>query len=96
MELMVDTWINIEDGQDIIDTILDDELVALDVMENSGHDLSYEFIEDDSEGKEEVSTKSPERECAHLEAVEAMDLLQSYIISNNMPSDNRMVLDKLR
>ena len=46
MEYMVGTWINIEYEQDIIDTILDDELVILDAIDNSDPDFIYEFIED--------------------------------------------------
>ena len=46
MECVVGTWINIEYEQDIIDTILDDELVTIDAMDNSDSDFIYEFIED--------------------------------------------------
>ena len=57
--------------------------------------MSYDFIEDVSKDEEEISKISPKSKNTHLEAVEAMDMLQSYITSNNMPSDNGMTLHKL-
>ena len=88
-------WINIQYEQDTIDTILDDELVTLDAMDNSDPDLIYEFIEDYNEFEEGLSTIITEIKYTHLESVESMDLLQSYINSNNMQSNNKMALDKL-
>ena len=64
-------------------------------MDNSDPDLIYEFIEDYNECEEGLSTIITEIKYTHLESVESMDLLQSYINSNNMQSNNKMALDKL-
>ena len=73
-ECMVETWINIEDKTEVTDAMVDYESY---ITEISDTHLSYDFIDDEIEGDEEISIISvPKRKFTHLEAVKAMDLIQ--------------------
>ena len=48
---MVETWINIEDGTEVTDSIVYHELY---IMERSYNDLEYALIDDFSEGDKEI------------------------------------------
>ena len=71
---MVETWINIEDKTEVTDAMVDYESY---ITEISDTHLSYDFIDDEIEGDEEISIISfSKRKFTHLEAVKAMDFIQ--------------------
>ena len=87
-EDMVSTWVNIEDDREIVDAIVVEELKNHDDVSA----MDIDVYNDDFE-VEDISSK--DKNYTHLEAMEAMDGMRSYMTENAFPLEIFDSLDRL-
>ena len=75
---MVSTWVIIEDDRDIVDAIVDEKLENPDDVSA----MNIDVYDDDFE-KEDISLN--DQNYTHLEAMESMDVMRSYMTANYFP-----------
>ena len=90
LELMVNTWVDVEDRKDVIDSIVDEELDSLDKL-----DKVEEIYLSEDEEVSAVCERPTKRKFSHLDADEALNTLQSYIELNGI-DDCYKSLSRLR
>ena len=92
MNNMVNTWINIEDDREIVDSIVDS--IVDEELENFDDfsAINSDVYDDDCE-EEGISIK--DQMYKHIEALEEMDVIISYMPVNAFPIKSFNILDRL-
>ena len=88
IEDMVSTWVNIVYDREIVDAIVDEELENLDDVSAIDIDVYDDYCEE-----EYISLK--DQKYTHLEAMESMDVMRSYMKAYYFPIEIFIILDRL-
>ena len=93
MECMVEVWINIEDDEDIVNELVEEAIHKLDIAETTSPD---DDIGDDDEEMTVENINTPTTRYTHQDAVQAFDILQSFMQQNKNPQEHKLALERLR
>ena len=90
---IADVWINVEDDPEIIDAIVDDELNEIEnvPMVCDGKDELNDENDEDPESINATSIKNH----THQEAMQALEVLRSYVKSNHLKLETLNAVSKL-
>lgn len=94
METMIETWVNVEDDDAIIDAIVEEEVERLDEIGTEGDgDVA---IDDYAREYEEDPASYEGRKHSHSEGMEYPDSVTPYLESNDFSTECKMASNRLK
>ena len=77
---MAETWVDIEDSEDMINENVDDELILVDAI---GNDESLDDVDNEEEEILQIETIT-EKKTKHMDVLEAFATFESYLAENKL------------
>ena len=94
LRAMAETWVNIEDDEDMMNEIVDDEILLMESNINNENLDDVDKYEDSEETVQLIA--STEKTTKHVDVIEAFATIESYLAQNKLTNECQTSLSRVR